>query len=327
MGSVVLTLKCYIVPYNSKKALRAALLAAEEKTAEHLSLTCDTQDTADRKQEECEGVTSAGEEVKERATSTESQENRTTGANQDDCVSEGSKGLEGVGQIESLESSLDHKDTASTGHESSAGSQGEVHLPGEGPLPRLQSSNEELLAIMGNSDSPRVDFRRDSSHTASEYSGDSFLSDLPCFLHIRLSHKSSATHTYTPLNLAVGIDIPHGDALSANKALVQKVQTTFCFAVADCRLVSSMLLLLLSQTCCCCCVYDNYRVSDLVGFISRYHPGGGLPCERHNPSSSSSWSNGVFEFISYDESPSHEVCAATPSSLLLSIAFAGLEFQ
>lgn len=131
----------------------------------------------------------------------------------------------------SLEGSLKHKDTLSpvSGQESSGDSQGE--------LPHLQSSHEELLAIMGNTDSSRLTVHRGSSHTTSEYSGDSFLLEQPCFLHIRVSHKCSAAHTYTPLNRGVAIDIPHGEVFYSNKALLQQVKTTFCFAVAEGRLV------------------------------------------------------------------------------------------
>ena len=93
------------------------------------------------------------------------------------------------------------------------------------------SSADELLAIMGGMHPQK----RDSFCTVSESSGESLLSEHPCFLHIRVSHKCSAAHTYTPLNRSIGIDIPHNKLLSPAKGTLQQVKTIFCFAVAEKR--------------------------------------------------------------------------------------------
>lgn len=97
---------------------------------------------------------------------------------------------------------------------------------------RHQSGADEMLAIMG---ADTATYRKLSSHDTSESSSsaDSLLSDHPCFLHVRVSHKCSAAHTYTPLNRAVGIDIPHN--LASPKGTLQQVKTAFCFAVAERR--------------------------------------------------------------------------------------------
>lgn len=90
-------------------------------------------------------------------------------------------------------------------------------------------STDELLAIMGASSPPQ-------RNSFSESSSDSLLSDFPCFLHIRVSHKSCASHVYVPINSSVGIDIPRDrQFLSPTKGTVQQVKTTFCFAVAEKR--------------------------------------------------------------------------------------------
>lgn len=101
---------------------------------------------------------------------------------------------------------------------------------------RQDSSTEEMLAIMGVDGAHP---RKLSSHISveSSSSADSLLSDHPCFLHIRVSQNCSAAHTYTPLNRAVGVDIPHKSVNSPALATVQQVKTVFCFAVAERRLV------------------------------------------------------------------------------------------
>ena len=102
-----------------------------------------------------------------------------------------------------------------------------------------ENSTDELLAIMGAEQPPTDSQLWGSSHTHtnSESSTDSLLSDQPCFLHIKVSNKSTAAHTYTPLNRPVGIDIPQNRPLLPKQGLVQ-VKTTFSFAVAEQRLVS-----------------------------------------------------------------------------------------
>lgn len=262
---------------NSKKALRAALLAAEEKTSEHLSENTDRKEgeeggtEGERKSGEAQGSemkdeeTRSGEQESEvkvpEKVAPENQETRTNGEVQGDlrngdhgdsngdhgdglgdggdchgddnggsASNKGSAEQEAVGQDEP---SVGDKDTATEapGAESTGGSQTS--------LPRLQNSHEELLAILGHADSPSMASHRESStHTTSEGSvgGDSnLLSDQPRFLHVRVSHKCSAAHTYLPLNRGLGIDIPYSDMLNPNKSLLQQVKTTFCFAVAECR--------------------------------------------------------------------------------------------
>ncbi len=96
------------------------------------------------------------------------------------------------------------------------------------------SSTDELLAIMGAESSSSLPIQSQPSHTNSECSTES-LSDHPCFLHVRVSHKSCASHTYTPINRAVGIDIPGNNPFSPTRGILQQVKTMFCFAVAEHR--------------------------------------------------------------------------------------------
>ena len=99
------------------------------------------------------------------------------------------------------------------------------------------SSTDELLAIMGMDTTHRIPHPAHASQTVSESSGDNsfLLAEQPCFLHLKVSHKCSAAHTYTPVNFAVGIDIPQSKAYQPPRGFLQQVRTTFCFAVAEKR--------------------------------------------------------------------------------------------
>lgn len=250
MVPLIELMSAVLCSFNSKKALRAALLAAEEKTSEHLSLTTDSSlHTPDRRAVEKEGA--EGEEGAQSEV-TQSQEARTHDGHGSDGNGDSNHGSDNIHGDESgngdsekvnaecLESSSSHKETGSGGESEGTGD----------PPPPHQTSNEELLAIMG-AVCPGEDACRNSTHTGSEYSGDSILSDLPCFLHIKVSQKCSAAHTYTPLNRGVGIDIPHGAVLSPSKSLVQQVKTLFCFAVAEKRSVRSSVIYVYSSLCIC----------------------------------------------------------------------------
>ena len=96
-----------------------------------------------------------------------------------------------------------------------------------------QTSADEMLAIMG-AGSTTKDGTRNYNHSISESSVDTFFPGNVCFLHIRVSHKSHATHTYTPLNHPIGIDIPQK---ILSPSTFQQVKTLFCFAVAEQRSV------------------------------------------------------------------------------------------
>lgn len=260
--------------YSSRKALRAALLAAEEKTADDLSQTsAPTQQTGVREDKtkktgeqygmgegEREGEKEVVEEKEgEREVMEEKEEEREVMGEKE---GEGQVEVREVGEelTESYAKSSDGDDS-DTGDAGNADNNGEddkstqsparvsasdshgvtggvlIHPRHSHPQAQLQESAEELLAIMG-AGSPDAEVHANVSKTTSESSVDSFLlSDHPCFLHLRVSHKCSAAHTYIPVNRPVGIDIPHNQFISPNRSLVQQVKTTFCFAVADHRLV------------------------------------------------------------------------------------------
>ncbi len=110
--------------------------------------------------------------------------------------------------------------------ESEQGSKGHPHQPS-------CSSTDELLAIMGVEAPNRTPHPAHTSQTTSESSVDNLLSEHPCFLHLRVSHKCSAAHTYTPVNMVIGIDIPQNQVFQPPRGVIQQVRTTFCFAVAE----------------------------------------------------------------------------------------------
>ena len=97
------------------------------------------------------------------------------------------------------------------------------------------SSTDELLAIMGAEQPSQHSHPDHISQSTSESSGDNNilqLSENLCFLHLRVSHKSSAAHTYTPVNMAMGIDIPQNQP---PRGFIQQVKSNFCFAVEERR--------------------------------------------------------------------------------------------
>ena len=89
---------------------------------------------------------------------------------------------------------------------------------------------------------------------------ESLLSDEPVFLHVHVSPKPGTTYTYTPINSAVGIDIPKGDGPRSKRSpSVQQVKTCFCFAFTEkrCECLTASIticLLLTAQSCVCYCI-------------------------------------------------------------------------
>ena len=96
------------------------------------------------------------------------------------------------------------------------------------------------------SESSNENMCRTSSNPNSESSVDSLLADKSYFLHVRVSHKSCAAYTYTPLNRPVGIDIPSRTFYTSQRSFVQQVRTVFCFTIAEQRFVMCV--------CVCVCV-------------------------------------------------------------------------
>jgi hypothetical protein len=146
-----------------------------------------------------------------------------------------SSGIEASGSAGSEPTAFPEQASNRDSQLSSSGSQVDGVLNGD----KQHSSADDMLAIMGAEGTAHL--KKLSSHTSieSSSSADSLLSEHPCFLHLRVSQRCSAAHTYTPLNRAVGVDIPN-KLLSPAKGTLQQVRLNFCFAVAERRLVVSL---------------------------------------------------------------------------------------
>lgn len=102
----------------------------------------------------------------------------------------------------------------------------------------ILSPGNDMCDMLVMAESSSENLRITTSHQNSECSVDSLLSDRAYFLHLRVSHKSCAAYTYTPLNRPVGIDIPSNSTFfTSKKSFIQQVRTVFCFAIAERRLV------------------------------------------------------------------------------------------
>ena len=136
-------------------------------------------------------------------------------------------------------------------------------------------SADDMLAIMGAADPGQTQISSQNSESSDSVTSlDALLADSPYFLHLYVNPKSLHTYTYTPINNAVGIDIPRtkakldrdtitGDHMKKSRSLsppiIHHVKNRFCFAVIDKRLVCVCLYF-----CVCVCVFDlNKQIIDL----------------------------------------------------------------
>ncbi|XP_064381825.1 oxidation resistance protein 1-like isoform X2 [Halichondria panicea] len=130
-----------------------------------------------------------------------------------------------------------------------------------------------IVTLKGDNDDPPASVEDPSaSNSLGCPSCESLLSDEPVFLHVHVCPKPGTTYTYTPINSAVGIDIPKGEGPRSKRSpSVQQVKTCFCFA------------------------FTEKRAYDVVQFIKAHHP------KPLTTPSLGAWTEGTFEFICSDQ--------------------------
>ncbi len=129
--------------------------------------------------------------------------------------------------------SLEEEDT-SEGREDDATTIHNASGDGELSIVTLKGDNDDPPASV--EDPPAGVEDPPPSNSLGCPSCESLLSDEPVFLHVHVCPKPGTTYTYTPINSAVGIDIPKGEGPRSKRSpSVQQVKTCFCFAFTEKR--------------------------------------------------------------------------------------------